>query len=453
MNQGPYLPRRDPSRFHPLALMAILFSIHASVSVAGNGINRGGVGPRSMAMGGATIADRSDAFGSMATNPANLTLLENGELEVSATGVLASGSFTAPNGISGGLDQNSGAFGEMVLRIPLTSRIGAGLSIIPDSTRIGDWDFRDPQGGVDGDTSYGQREHRSSIIAVRAALGFGFVVTDRLSAGVSIGGTYNRNELRSPYVFQNHPILTGFKTLLELEADGWGINSDVGLTYKINEHLDLALSYRSPTSITTKGGASGNIGKQLQNVGLGGARPDFHYDAEVDNTLPQSVSTGILWKISAETRLGAQVDWINWASSFDTLDIRLRNGNNADINGVLESSGIDDYYPLEWEDRFVFRIGMEHDISDRWSLRAGYTYGRNPIPNATLLPTTGGISEHAISLGVGYHHGPFEINLGYQYDLPAAESVGASSLAAGELDNSKVEVQAHWIALSVGYEF
>jgi long-chain fatty acid transport protein len=148
-----------------------------------------------------------------------------------------------------------------------------------------------------------------------------------------------------------------------------------------------------------------------------------------------------------------QVDWINWSDAFDDLPITLRNGSNADLNGFAGSSTLQDTPPLDWRDRFVYRVGVEYAVTPQVTVRGGYAYGKSPVPDATLTPLTAAIMEHSLGVGVGYRHRRFLVDFAYQYSLPAAQRVGQSALLSGEYSNSRVEVEVHWLALTAGIEF
>jgi long-subunit fatty acid transport protein len=247
--------------------------------------------------------------------------------------------------------------------------------------------------------------------------------------------------------------LRGFKTLLDLETEGWGVNGGVGLVWQPCGQLSLGLSYRSMTHLETRGDANGNAAAQLQNSGAGSFRPDFHYDATVNTKLPQIISAGVAWRATERWNFLAQVDWINWSDSFDALDIRLANGDNADINGFLGTDRADDVTRLNWRDRFVFRGGVEFAATGDVTLRAGYAYGESPIPAATLTPMSAAILEHTITAGAEWRRGRWILAVAYQYDFPATQAVGASGLRSGEYSNSRTRLDAHWFGLTTGIRF
>lgn len=418
-----------------------------------NGVNRNGVGARSLSLGGASVADTADTFAATNLNPALLGLSLTDDLALGLVGVVAEGSFENGTARRGLLDDRSGAFPEFAVRKLLGKRVGLGFSLIPEQARVADWVFADKPGGAGGSTSYGTRAHHSSILGVRGAVSLGWQVHDTLSIGAGIGATYNRNRLVSPYTFQSHPALAGFKTLLDLETEGVGVNADFGLAWRPTESLTFGLSYRTPTRIETDGVAEGDLGAQFRSLGLNGVPSGFRYAADVENTLPDSVTAGVSWQATEKTSFALQADWIGWENSFDHLTVRLHDGSNDSINGLLKSSSLTDSVPLEWENRLVFRAGVEHEIAPDWFLRTGYSYGKAPMPVDTTLPMTAAISEHSIGFGVGHVHGPFRIDLAYQVDLPASRTLNSTKILSGEYDGSTIDLTAHWIAVTIGYEF
>ncbi|MDB6118036.1 MAG: hypothetical protein JWO08_1817 [Verrucomicrobiaceae bacterium] len=425
----------------------------STTAVKANGLDRNGVGARSMSMAGASMADTEDPFASMALNPSALGFIIGSDLSLSGTGVTGSGKYEDQYGNRGRLSDDWKFLPDVVFRRPLSKDVGLGFSVIPDSSRSADWYFRDPAGGAGGATSYGFREYHSEILNIRAALGLGWRITDSLSLGASLGGVYTRNELKGPYIFQSHPALAGMKTLLDMETDGYGINGDLGLTWKASKTLTFGLAYRTPTKFDTSGEATGDIGAQLRSLGITGVPTKFRYDSDIETKLPQKVGLGTSWQATERLRLSAQVDWINWSEAFDQLDVHLSKGSNPAINGLLGTDKIDDTIALKWKDRFVYRAGAEYALTDKLCLRAGYVYGQSPVPDSTLLPMTAAISEHTVAIGLGYNGGSYHLDLAYQRDLGASQRAGVNGITGTEYDNSKVRIDANWLALTVGFKF
>lgn len=437
----------------PAAFVAAV--VVSSSSGLASGVNRNGAGARSMGIAGAITASPDDPVSAMMSNPAGLSGMRDPLLTLGAMMVYADAVFSGSANGDVSLADRSGIAPEIALAIPLSQApVTLGFSVIPEVTRLSEWYYTDAPGGLDGNTSYGFRLHRAEIISVRTAMGAGWKVHDRLSIGVSAGISHQDISLNAPFIFQSFAPLRGIKTPLDLETsdhDAW--NGDIGLLYQATEQLTFGLNFRTKTKITSTGTASGNADVQLASLGLGAARPDFRYDAEVETALPASLTAGAHWKATKRLHLSAQLDWINWSDSFDTLVVNLSNGNNADLNGLAGGSSLTDRIPLDWDDALVGRIGIEYSVASRWWLRAGYAYGANPIPNRNLTPLNAAISEHTVSAGVGYRGDVYAVDLSWQYDLPHKESTGVSNILDGEYSGTATRLSAHWFGLSVTRKF
>lgn len=456
-NRAPGRILRMPSLNECVRVFAIATVLcHPSYSILGNGIYRNGVGARSMSMAGADVAWAKGPLASFGSNPAGLSFLEAASLELSLIGAKASGDFENRVNAGGHLHKPYGVVPDFGFAIPLRStRVTLGLAVVPDALLNADWRYDDAPGGLDGATTYGRRKHRAEIVAVRSAIGIGFEVGPMLSLGASASLLYNRNVLQAPYIFQSQPALQGIKTLLDLNTDGFGYNGSFGVIFTPVDPIRVGLAYTTMATVHSDGHAIGDASVQLKSLGgaFAAAQSDFRYDAEVVNHFPRVASGGVSWQTHPRLRVGLQLDWIDWSDAFDQLEIRLSNGNNADINGLVGSAAAEDFVPLNWRDRIVYRAGIEWMVKENIALRAGYSYGRSPVPDDTLTPLTAAIMEHTIAAGVGYETGRFEFNLGYQYDLAVSRNVGASQLRSGEYSNSRIEAGIHWIGVSTLVRF
>lgn len=420
-----------------------------------NGIYRNGIGARAMALGGADATLNDSASSAMTANPAALSDFASIKLELGLTAALPDGRFSNSANAPVSLRDQPGIVPEFALTLPYTDEIKLGFSVSPDAMLASEWSYVDAPGGLSGTTSYGRLRQRSEIVVLRSAFGMGISLADKLSIGGSVGLLYNRNQLETAYVFQSHPALRGFKTLVDLDTDGFGVDGEFGLLYRPMEELHFAVTYKLASTVKADGRITGNAGAELTALGgdFAGVQPDFAYDAEVENTFPQMLSVGVGWQATPNWRLLAQVDWINWSDAFDSLPLRLRNGNNADLNAFLGSDALDDTIPLNWKDQFVYRAGLEYTPGEHWSIRTGYSYSKSPVPDGTLNPLNAAIMAHTLGAGVGYRWQRISVDVAWQWDLPARQSVVTSDLESGEYSNSSVEVAVHWLAVTAGVEF
>lgn len=437
------------------ALQCLLFGASllwfAACPLPAASLYQDGAGARSAAMGGTGTAAADDPLGTLFDNPAAMGEIDRPALSLDADTGIAHGSFhNRVNDHSTML--TAGAIGAAALVVPV-GPVRLGLGFNPDITAQTDWRYRDAPGGADGFTTYGVRDDHTTIALLRGAFGASWQILPNLSVGGSIGLLYNENELETPFVFQSQPTLRTAKTLLELETDGFGWNGQAAIRWRPVPSVTLSATYTGESSIDTHGTARGRAGVQLANLGLGGARQDFFYDAEVTNVFPQQVSAGVAWDATKALVISAQFDWINWSDAFDTLPVRLTRGNNVDLNGLVGSNRLNDDVPLNWRDQYVGRAGAEYAFGEHWRVRAGYSYGNNPVPPGTLTPLTAAITEHTLTAGVGYRVGRYRFDAAYQWELPATGRVRQSDLAAGEYSNSVVEVDIQRISLTATVGF
>jgi len=429
-----------------------LAAVSAAASVQGQGFYWGTASARSMALGGLYLPSQGGVIDALAANPAGLAMVGNPSLDLSLTSIFARGSFS--NSVNSNVPLNDapgvipyGAFGAPIGH----SRFSLGLGVVPELVSVSNWNYVDAP-GVAG-ASYGLQKQKSAILAARAVAGVGFALSRKLSLGVTTGAVYNANTLETPYVFQSHPVLAGLKTLLDLHTTGVSWNTSVGLIATPTDRLQFNVAWKSRTTINSTGDANGNIGVQLAAVGLGAARPDFHYFAGVQNILPQSVLAGMNWRVDGRWIFAVQADWVNWKGSFASLPVSLSGGNNADINGLLGTNAIFDRIPLDWKDQYSFHGGIERLLTENIYLRGGYAHSNNPVPASTLSPLTAATMTNQLSTGIGYRRGRWRFDLGYGIDPTTQENVGKTALLSGEYANSKVRIGTQSVALNTSFQF
>jgi long-chain fatty acid transport protein len=432
--------------------LAVCLLIAFTSSSFADTLNGSGVSATSTSLGGAVAASSTQPLDMMTENPANLSRVRSRDLSLGATTVFTQGSFSNASNSNAGINSFAGAvpFGAFVTPLG-SSRFKLGFSVTPEMALAAKWRYVDAPGGLGG-TSYGLQDNRSSILALRSAVGVGFAVSKTLSFGFTAGMVYNSNSLQTPFVFQTQPVLAGFKTLVDLHTTGIGWNESAGVTWSPTRKFQFGAAYKTRTLIHSHGDLSGNAGAQLATIGAP-FRPDFHYNAQVDNVLPQTVIAGASWQFRKRMRLALQTDWINWDKAFVSLPITLTNGNNADINGFVGSSTLRDEVPLHWHNQTVLRAGLETSLTERMTLRTGYSFSNNPVPAETVMPLTAAMVRNTFASGMGYRRGRYGVDATYQFQPPTSEHVGQSALKAGEFDNSRVEVAMHIVTVTTSIHF
>lgn len=91
-------------------------------------------------------------------------------------------------------------------------------------------------------------------------------------------------------------------------------------------------------------------------------------------TLPDSWDIGYNHKFDKKTRLELKATRTNW-STYDALNISL---SNPSVPGVLPSN-VDS--AKNWENGWRYAIGLEHNLSDKYTVMAGFAFDESSIPH------------------------------------------------------------------------
>lgn len=248
-------------------------------------------------------------------------------------------------------------------------------------------------------------------------------------------------------------------------------NGRIGLAYKPSEDLSMGLSYSLPINLQYKNGSAqmdmtaqmnSAFGKvmagimqqnpsmtipQAQAAAMGqfaalgidltkGAADTYNASAKLG--LPQSISAGISFAASKKLRLSMDLQWLNWANSFNTMNISLSGGTNPNINRMLGTAGtIEMPFPLNWKNTVVVKTGAELAVSKSLQLRCGYAYGDNPVPATTVFPLFPAVVVHHASIGGSLKVSKsMAINAAYEHAFRNDETASSISLIGAQFNNS-----------------
>ena len=450
-----HLPSSARSKFfltprRSLLVVGVFFApvlLRAQGSAAlGNGLSA-----PATARGGAVVAEHGSPLDAVQGNPAGLAGLQGPMLDGSFLGMIAGGTFRNIANPDARLSGRAaalpyGAFATPLGRGPWT----VSAAFTPDVLMRANWHYVDAPGTAG--VSYGYQRQETQIIAVRSSMSAARTLGPHFAAGVTLGVSYNENELHAPYIFQQQPALQGLKVLLNLSTHGYGWNGAAGVQWQPTSRLRTGLAWKSGTTIHTTGTATGTASALFTALNVT-ADPTYRYQAAVLNHLPQAVGAGVSWQTSRHVSVDLEGDFIAWGQAFQQLPVNLSGGTNATINSVVGSSAFRDVVPLHWSNQGAFHGGVTLPVRESVALRAGYTYTSDPVPSATLSPLTAAIMQHAVATGVSFSHGRWQYAAAYQAQLPATQSVGTSGLLAGEYSNSRDRVWTQSVVLSARVSF
>lgn len=422
--------------------LLLLTAFAAAATVDGQNFFQTGISAQTAARAGIYAPAADNAQDALAQNPAGLSYLTGPVVNLSILGTTARGDFSNAANQNSPMRFTGGVMPYGAAGIPIGTRWSIAAGFLPDLLSAAKWQF--------ADAMYGPQHEKSAILAFRSTAGVSYRLTDRIAVGVSESAIYNANTLVMPYVFQSNPSLKGLKTLLDLHTTGIGYNTSAGITAKLSTRWTLSASYRSESSITSTGQATGNMGAQFAALQIP-FQPGFAYRAQVSVELPRSAQITAAWQTNARTRIDLESGWNNWRGSFATLPVSLTNGTNPDINGLLQSNTIKDSIPLAWKDQYSFRAAVERKVAENWCLAGGYVHQNNPVPSSTLSPLTAAIMGNTVTAGLGRTTRRARFDIAYQRSLTAQQNVATSALLAGDFSQSQVRIGTQALILSASF--
>ncbi len=234
----------------------------------------------------------------------------------------------------------------------------------------------------------------------------------------------------------------GFVELDGDNLDNISLGYNFGLKYKINEQINLGLSYRSEVDMDMEGEADFTVPSVASFVYAGNLFVDSDISASV--ALPASFSLSYSHEVGRVTYL-ADITWTGW-SSFEELRINYANPDQPD--SVTTEA---------WEDVMRYSFGIDYQYADDTIYRLGMAYDESPVPSAERrtprLPGTDrtwlslGVSKEvdsSLSIDIGYSHlimAEAEINNEFESSVP---TLAATLTGEYEASVNIFSVQLNW---------
>jgi long-chain fatty acid transport protein len=244
--------------------------------------------------------------------------------------------------------------------------------------------------------------YEATLVTLDISPVIAFKPVRNVSVGVGLDIMYSSLRLRQFYPWSaltpGLPINDG---IASYDAEGWGIGAFAGITWEITPHQRLTLIGRLPVEIDYEGDFRiSKVPRFLEGSGLG-ERSEFKSNIK----FPATVAAG--YGIDLTDRLTAGVDFL-WAQNSTHDGVPLDIGPNQALLGG--STGL----TLNWQDSITVGAGVQYAL-DSWTLRAGYMYSENSIPDATYTPSVPSNDRHLFSAGIGYRTDRHSFNVGYSY--------------------------------------
>lgn len=172
------------------------------------------------------------------------------------------------------------------------------------------------------------------------------------------------------------------------KGESYALGWNAAVNYAFDDKNEMGVVYRSRIKHSME--ADFNAYNMTTPYGT----IDISGDAYGEVTLPESWHIGYSHKFNDKTRVELNAVRTGW-STYDSLDITL-SGVGGGLDGLHSN-------PKNWEDGWRYAIGVEHKLSDKYTLMAGFAYDESSIPydGGDFMVPTG--NRKTYSIGARYN--------------------------------------------------
>lgn len=210
---------------------------------------------------------------------------------------------------------------------------------------------------------------------------------DKWSAAIGAEVNYVRLTMEKNMAYMKGMGVGPIHTKGESYALGW----NAAANYAFDDKNEIGVVYRSRIKHSMEADFHAyDVVNSNTNQYLG----NFSGDAYGEVTLPESWHIGYSHKFNDKTRVELNAVRTGW-STYDSLDITL-SGVGGGLDGLHSN-------PKNWEDGWRYAIGVEHKLSDKYTLMAGFAYDESSIPydGGDFMVPTG--NRKTYSIGARYN--------------------------------------------------
>lgn len=327
-----------------------------------------------VAMGGARMFAEGDAA-NVAYNPASITKVDGEAFKVSATYISPHGEYD--------LYKNDGTHENDTNRVhfgfapgtyyvkKLNDKVWFGIGAFSRFAMVSEFER---------DSAVSTNAFLSRLNGVSVTPTFAHKFDNKWSAAVGaeinyVGLTMEKNAMLNPAV-PTH-------TKGESYALGW----NAAANYAFDDKNEIGVVYRSRIKHSMEA--------DFNAYNFMGTGKTVSGDAYGEVTLPESWHIGYSHKFNDKTRIELNAVRTGW-DTYKNLDITLSNTTGGLLDRTLKN-------PKNWEDGWRYAIGVEHKLSDKYTLMAGFAYDESSIPynGGDFMVPTG--NRKTYSIGARYN--------------------------------------------------
>ena len=177
------------------------------------------------------------------------------------------------------------------------------------------------------------------------------------------------------------------------KGESYALGWNAAANYAFDDKNEIGVVYRSRIKHSMEADFNAyDVNLGMLNPSATGIK-DFSGDAYGKVTLPESWHIGYSHKFNDKTRIELNAVRTGW-DTYKNLDIML--SGTGGMDGLSKN-------PKNWEDGWRYAIGVEHKLSDKYTLMAGFAYDESSIPynGGDFMVPTG--NRKTYSIGARYN--------------------------------------------------
>lgn len=410
-----------------LRKIAVLVAMAAASSsaFATNGYFSHGYGIKAKGMGGVGIALPQDSLAA-ATNPAGMVMVGD-RLDVGVdwfkpnrSATISGNAGPANNGTFDGNDDSNFLVPEFGYNKMLNKDMAVGIVVYGNGGMNTNYKNGVPLFGTTTNAGV-------DLVQLFVAPTFSMKIAPQHSVGVSLNLAYQQFAAYGIQNFANSSSSAANLTNQGRDSStGWGLR--IGYTGQVSDAVTIGATYQSKTNMSKLGKYKGLFAEE------GG------FD------IPENYGVGIAIKASPTL-----------TAAFDIVEIKysaVKSVSNpvsgltvlGNLLGTSNSAG------FGWKDMTVYKLGLSYELSKDMTLRAGYNYGKQPVPSSETMfnVLAPGVVEKHLTVGATWTMSKnSELSVSYMHAFNKQVN-GASSIPAG-FGGGNADVRMSQNALGIAY--
>lgn len=231
----------------------------------------------------------------------------------------------------------------------------------------------------------------TSLVSVNLNPAIAYQVNEQLSVGGGINIVYAMAELNRHVgaLTDSFNIDNRSAKLISMEGDTWGYGWNIGALFELDENNRFGIAYRSEVELDFEGDFTdhqGSVTGDKGNVVTG----------DLSVPLPAIAELSGFHQLREDLALHYSMMWSQW-STFTELKAT---GSECASDGV---QGVCFEKKEEYESVFRWSIGTTYDISNDWTVRAGFAFDEQAGKSTLSIPDS---DRFWYSAGATYKYSP-----------------------------------------------